>query len=345
MERRCISVDWLTMYCESSMIVQNKRWEWRKLDHGSAQFSEVYKVYDREKSEQYCIVQRCPYSPIIPKRAVMVQVCNRFLYYNNWNNELNNFLLASNIKPISISRIDIACDFTEFAYGVSPQSFIKKAASGQYRYAGRSKITYTTKAGSASDFEYMRIGDRESEISSYLYNKTQELKDVQDKPYIREMWERSGLDTSKNVWRLEVSLSNVQMRTVIKETGEVFRLDLDFFKTQGIVENVFNCACLKSFKFKYNKPGERTTRLRDVLLFNHQSTTLLMTIPTNDAKTNRMDKIIIKRLANYHSMYRIEDKEEIEILQKALSVLLKNEALADYYYEKVVPLIGWYKER
>lgn len=345
LENRCISVDWLTMYCECKMIVQNKRWEWRKLDHGTNQFSEVYQVYDKEENQLYCTVERAPYSPIIPKHAMMVQVANRYLYKANWNVELCNFMLASNITPKSISRIDICCDFNEFAYGINPAAFIKKVASGKYRYAGKSEITYQTSRKGQRDFKYMRIGNRESEISSYLYNKTLELEEKYDKPYIREMWKNSGIDTSRTVWRLEVSLSNKQMRGIMESTGEIFRIDLSFLDTQSQVENVYHAAVTKSFHFKYDKKGQRTTRLKTVPLFRSQSTTILLTIPINEAKTNRMDKIIVKRLANYYSMYRIENESDAEKLEMALGVLLKNEALYNHFYEKVLPVLGRYKER
>lgn len=344
-ENRCISVDWLTMYCKCSMVVENEEYEWRKLEHGTNQFSEVYQVYNKRDNQLYCTIERAPYSPIIPKDAMMVQVANRYLYYKNWNITLSNFMYVSNIFPQSISRIDICCDFNEFAYGINPAAFIKKVASGKYRYAGRSEITYQTSKKGQRDFKYMRVGNRESEISSYLYNKTLELEERYDKPYIREMWENSGIDTSRTVWRLEVSLSNKQMRAIMPSTGELFRIDLPFLDQQYQVENLYHAAVTKSFHFKYDKKGQRTTRLKTVPLFKSQSTTILLTIPTNEPKTNRMDKIIVKRLANYYSMYRIENESDAEKLEMALQVLLKNEALYNHFYEKVLPLLGRYKER
>lgn len=343
--KRCISVDWLTMYCESAMIVESRKYEWRKMEHGSAQFKDVYKVYDRECGEMYCIVQAHPYSPIIPKKAVMVQVANRFLYYKNWNVTVNNFMYVSNIKPLSISRIDIACDFNCFAKGLHPESVIRGIVSEKYRHVGRSKghVEFSNRQG--VEFEYLRFGNRDSEICTYLYNKTRELKEVQDKPYIREMWKNSGLDVDKDVWRLEVSLSNTQMRTIVKSTGEILRIDLDFLHTQGMVENVYHCAIGKSFDIRFNEQGKRTNKMTKVLLFDKAATTLLMTIPTNEAKTNRVDRILVKRLANHYSMYRIDDPDKAKTVLNALGVLLENEVLSDYYYEKVAPLIGWYKER
>lgn len=342
---RAISIDWLTMYCESPMIVEGSRYEFKKRAVGGKQFAIVYDVYDKECNEKYCIVQSQPHSPIIPKNAVMVQVCNRYLYYSNWNITLCNFMSACNIHPKSISRIDIACDFNRFAKGIHPSMLINRLVSGEYRYVGRSKVAINGELKKGLEVDYLRVGNRDSEISCYLYNKSKELREAVDKPYIREMWSNSGLDIDKDVWRLEVSLSNVQMRTIVVQTGEMLRLDLDFLKTQGIIENVYHCAVKKAFDIRKAEPGKRTNKMDKVLLFDQASSTLLMTIPTSDAKTNRMDRILVKRLANCHSMYRTESEEGYDKILGALEVLLENEALREYYYEKVVPLIGFYKER
>ena len=48
----------------------------------------------------------------------------------------------------------------------------------------------------------------ESNVDTYLYNKTKEMQDKKYKPWIVEAWKRAGIDTSKDVWRLEFSLHN-----------------------------------------------------------------------------------------------------------------------------------------
>ena len=91
---KCLSIDWLTMYCNSDLITQNQYFDWQLQNGGSAQFKRMYKVFDVELRELYCIVQCEPYSPIIPEKTVMVQVCNRFLYREDWNTRFHNFCLC-----------------------------------------------------------------------------------------------------------------------------------------------------------------------------------------------------------------------------------------------------------
>ena len=340
-----ISIDWLTLYCQSPLIASCKRYVFEKRKVGGQQFKYIYDVYDTEENEKYAIVQTTPYSPIIPKNAVMVQICNRFLYRQNWNIVCQNFLMSCNITPISISRLDICCDFNTFKNGLHAKTLIKGLLTGKYRHVGRSKVTVEGRLERGINPSYLRVGNRESEISVYLYNKSLELKEVKDKPYIRQRWKENGLDTEADVWRLEVSLSNCQMRTVLQETGEMFRLDLDFFKTQGILENVYRCAIKKTFDIRIDNGKGRTNKMPKLELFKDFTTNLYMTIPTNEACTNRMDRILIKRLADCHAQYRVCDQEKYEIIYAALNVLLENEELRKYYNEKVVPSIGFYMER
>lgn len=342
---RCVVVDWLSMYCKSSMIVHNKDYDFRKECHGSAQFREVWSVYSRIDRELYCTIQCVPFSPIIPKNAVMVKVANRYLYRQNWNITLQNFLFACNIEPVAISRIDIACDFNRFANNLSPQALIEGLMSKKYLKSGCSKFATQGDLDNDCMFDYLRFGNRESQCSVYLYNKSKELREVKGKPYIREVWAENDLDTKQDVWRLEVSMRTDQLKIIIPMTGEMFRLDLPFIRTQSIVENIYHCAIKKYFDIRINDGQVKKSRMKRVELFKKMATTLLMVVPTNEACTNRMDKIVVKKIANYFSEYRIEDEEAQEKVMQALSVILDQTDMWNYFYERIRPEMGWYKSR
>lgn len=342
---RCISVDWLTMYCENTILVSNCWYFVEKQPYSTAQFADVYKVYDKITKEHYCTIQKKPHSKIIPEHATMVKLANRQLYKSDWNHTLNSFFLCMNITPLSISRIDIACDFNRFDNNLHPESLIKGFITNKYVRCGKGKYTLIGSQDLDHKFEYLRFGSRESEISTYLYNKTKELNEVHDKPYIRDRWVTSGLNTEQDVWRLEVSLRTVQMRTIVKMTGEVIRLDLDFLKTQGILENVYNCAILKSFDFRHNDGQLKKSRMKRVSLFKGLSTTLEMKTFTNKANTGRMDKIVLNRLARHFEFYRNESEQMDRDFNTVIQHILDSTGLEKYYKEKVVPNIGKFTDR
>lgn len=333
------------MYCSSTLVVEAKKFEFKRAAEGSAQFKEVWHVYNKEDAELYCIMQKCPYSPIIPKNTVMIKVANRYLYRPNWNIEFLNFCLACNITPKSISRIDICCDFESFDNNLHPEALMKGFLNNKYLKMGQSKYSLEGQQGNGQQFSYLRFGKRENEVSSYLYNKSKELKEVKDKPYIRDQWDQCGIGQNKDVWRLEVSLRTTQLRTIVQSTGEILRLDLDFITTKGVLENIYNAVILKYFHFKINDNQKQKRRMKDLVLFKGISTTLEMKIINDKPQTNRMDKIVVKKIANIFSQYRVEDQEAFEKVYQALGIILDKTDLWDYYYERIRPSIGWYKER
>lgn len=343
--KRVISIDWLTMYCHGSFINTNKYYNFVKQQGGSAQFAEIYKVYDVEFEEPYAIVQMKPYSPIIPADTMMVQICNRWLYREDWNIRFNNFCLSNNIKPMAISRIDICADFNTFDNNLHPQNFVNGFLTNKYLKTGQSKYTLMGEQTDKQRFSYLRFGKRDNEVSTYLYNKSKELKEVQNKPYIYERWENAGLDMTKDVWRLEVSMRTVQLRTILKMTGEIIRLDLPFLSTMGVVENVYNAAILKYFDFRINDGQAKKSRMKRLDLFKGMSSTLELKVMQDRPKTNRMDKIVIKKLANCYSQYRIEKEDEQDVIFEALNLIIDKCDLRDYFNVMVSPYIGKYKER
>lgn len=57
-------------------------------------------------------------------------------------------------------------------------------------------------------------------VQVQLYNKSKEMREVRTKPYIVNSWRRGGLDTNKDVWRLEIRLrgEGLQLQNVEQQT-------------------------------------------------------------------------------------------------------------------------------
>lgn len=344
MAKHCISVDWLTMYCECHFLNTSTMYRFEKCLTGNAIFKEIYNVYDLLSGEKYAIIQRVPYSPIIPKAATMVQLCNRQLYKKDWLEHFNHFCNVSHIIMKSISRIDICADFNFFANGLKPHNLIAGFHTGKYIKMGSQKGSSNFDFDSEQRYDYIRFGTREAQVSAYLYNKTKELREVKDKPYIREMWEKSGLDTEIDVWRLEFSMRTDQLRIIEKQTGEVLRMDLSYLRTVGIIENIFDACMEKYMDVRINDGQVKKCRMKKVTLLTGVSSTVLLSCPTNKACTDRVDRIVAKRLANAYSHWRVDTEEEHEIIMRALSIILTQTSLWQWYRAKIAPDRGWFKE-
>lgn len=108
----------------------------------------------------------------------------------------------------SLSRLDIACDFDEIGDDVAKMFdegliYVQKKKEGCMFYDTMEKDGYVIRKPRQISF-----GSKTSKIKWKLYNKSKEIK-VSHKEYIEHMWHEEGMDLSKDIWRLEVSLTRV----------------------------------------------------------------------------------------------------------------------------------------
>lgn len=213
--KRVINVDWLSLYCLSSeayyhqKVLTSAGFQIRIKDVQSRHFSKIYDVVDLD-GDYLLEVQEHPKSlkkngGIWHENAMIVKISNKKLYLEETINRVYLLLSQCNIKIKSISRLDIAMDINYFDNGEHPQSLIRRFMSDEIWYLFSKKFTCIGKQNQKQTYQYLRFGSAASSYSIYLYNKSLELREQKDKPYIRDIWENVGLNT-KDVWRLEVSL-------------------------------------------------------------------------------------------------------------------------------------------
>lgn len=258
----------------------------------------------------------------LPKDMCSVKVSNRLLYSGNWAFYLVDICRALHWTIKNIGRADVCCDFTSFANELSPYEFIRRylysgeptedtpsyirVGSNKYTTQGE-KRTFSRMVGSLSRTEcthvvdYLRFGKRSSGVSVYLYCKSKELAEVHDKPYITDLWVKSGLlesapDSADGgaaaenppVFRLEISINSgglnvkrertregkIEVRTAISMLSqhvkplEVERLAVDDFTCQASIENLFWAYANKYFRFKQVSHQKYKQYWPDVLLFD-----------------------------------------------------------------------------
>ena len=96
----------------------------------------------------------------------------------------------------------------------------------------------------------------------YIYDKTQELKEIKDKPWIRTCWERNGLisDDKTHVFRCEISIKCDGMDLLNMSTGQLFKLSPHYMENQPNIEKLFHFYAAELFDFR--RKGNHN-RLRD----------------------------------------------------------------------------------
>lgn len=343
--RYVVSVDWLSLYCKGSILADSGFFDFVREQGGTAQFAERWTVYDRVTREGFADIQMRPYSKIIPSDAVIVKIKNKVLYREGWWHDVLHFLNVTGLIPESISRIDICADFNYLDRGLHPKTLIDRFLRNEYLKMGTTKYDIIGEQKGCQDFSYIRFGNRENEVCVYMYNKTKELQEVKNKPYIVALWKENGLDINKDVWRLEVSMRTDKLRIIEKETGEVIRLGLPYLKTVGIIENIYMAAIKRFFNFKINDGQQKKSRMKDVEIFASRHPTILLREIPKKVTSNRTDKIVVKKIANYFSEYHADTAKERLLYEDVLRDILDKTDLWDYYNAVVTPNIGFYIKR
>lgn len=217
--RGVVSCDWLALSCllsrprDGNPLVAPSGWHCLQ-QSSTAVWSERWFIVDGDGNKVATIL--CvPRSPIIDCKRCVVEVANRWLYYEDLHDVLDRVLGILPMAITGLNRVDLCCDFemTDTLY-----STYKALASGDaYVKALRSGAMWwqDIPVGSSGDGQGMeRVphcltwGGKDSVIKWKVYYKWLELFQAPPeakKPYIQDLWRAMGFH-DRHVWRCEVSV-------------------------------------------------------------------------------------------------------------------------------------------
>ncbi len=210
-----------------------------------AAFRDVYEVFTTKKIEgeikpvdRVATLACHPDKGILKPDSAFLKIDNRFLY----NGDLKALVLDLNealqLKFKNISRIDLALDFHSFKNNLDPEAFIDRVIVRTPRYMkmGHGKFYLIGVYGEKQNsYPYIRFGTAKSNLYYYLYDKTLELKEKTDKPWIREKWKADGLNDAESIWRLEFAIHSCSKGIVDDETAVSWK---EFLKRKNALKKV-----------------------------------------------------------------------------------------------------------
>lgn len=302
-----VNVDWLQVFCHDGnrgpLNVEyygRSAYEFKLLPHGSRHFKEIWEVLDSD-GDKYAVIQRIPHSSIISADGCIIQLCNRELYRSNFASEFIVFLASHNFKYKSISRLDICFDSNYLYKKRKHSSLIKDMMSGVILKNNQAKVAWNFQAianvGKPMECNSCSFGSKSSPVSTKMYNKTLEMKEQKNKPYIVESWVYNGLNIDLDVWRIEISIKADATTTIRSDSGEIFRLSPDSVAMRKLTEDIFFSYAKKYFSFKRNNGTKNKTRMPDLEIFPKERTPTLVPIRiTNEKDSGRSDRIFLKKL-------------------------------------------------
>lgn len=315
--KRVCNLDWLEVYCfedtanfpHNAAYYQRKGYEVKVRDYGTPQYSEMFTIY--EDGQPFIEIRRHPYSTrenggIFEYNSCHLRLSNCACYSIKPIDRLRAFLLAHGYLYKSISRIDICLDFQEFDADYSIKQFCSDYMQGKLSKVNQNKLhCHGCDQWSGRVMNSFKWGANRSPNNTKLYNKSQELKECGDKPYIRDIWQQAGLDPSRDVWRIEFSMTSQFQNLKNLKNGEIVKKDLSSYDDRQKLLFQFYIMYNRYFDFReveFKEDGsykrkydcKRVTLIKPNL--NEDICFVPIRPPKNDPEPSRTVKTLIKRL-------------------------------------------------
>lgn len=345
MEKYCISVDWLQVCCYSNnlaFLLNNDYYNkvdslpyWLELQPlETRNFARFIRVHTKVGNDwRYCAdVLAVPRSSMLNSNIVLVKIHNRFLYSQNYIKLLYNICATFKLSIKGLTRLDLCYDCNSFHNGLKPHKFIKEFVTAEfdssryiYKVGAKQFRVYGGKSvSSATKFSGIEFGSGKSSRRCYIYDKTRELEEVKDKPWIRQYWQQNGLisDAKTHVYRAEISIKCDGMDLLNMSTGELFKLSPEYLRSQPAIEKLFHFYAARMFRF--HRKGKHT-RVRDydrIELF--ENSPIITCKPKKvcvNADTGRTEKICVSTLSKLSCQYSDLSQEYSSALSRCITFL------------------------
>lgn len=356
--KRCLNLDWVELYCLESgrnfphdaEFFRKSGYEVKEREYGTRQYEEMFTICD-VYGLGFLEVRRKPVSGekaklnkgIFSPFSCHLKLVNRYCYADNAIELLSIFLNKHGYTIQRIFRLDLALDFEKFDDNTDPNVFLKRYLDGKFTKVNQGNISaHGADRWEGRFWHSVSWGSPKSMVSAKMYDKTIELSQVKDKPYIRYAWFRSGLVDDfqtlqkigkdgkaykPHIWRLEFSIkSSAKGWLVIENNGgkqkkaEQVPHTIDAYDTKEKQMLAFIMLSKHYFHFKYYEEGKRKDLCKDRILFKWGPTDVVYKLDrllTDRPKDNTIDALKA-RLQHYRNTH-FDDN-----LRAACDIIIKN---------------------
>lgn len=338
---RCVNIDWLEVhvledagrYPLDAYFFQREGWFVKQREYGTRVYEQMFTLLD-DHEEPLLEVRRAPKSStelqgVLSPYSCHIRLANRTCYFTNAVSLLRDFLSRYNYSFKRIFRIDICLDFERFDLGDDPANFIRRYVS--HKFAKINQCNRTTRGQDRWDGcedNYISWGNPKSMVSTKLYNKTKELAEAHDKPYIKQAWMACNLITNPltmvkvrsdgsqytpTIWRVEFSVKSgaagwaiLEDCTGAKTKKKPIANTLDCYDNKEKQLQMFASLAHHYFHFKYYEPGQRKDRCKDKVLFHFdfaRDQVYKLTRIAQSAPASTDDKRLQRALERYEQVH------------------------------------------
>ena len=348
--KRCINIDWLECYCLESQprdahYFASLGFDVQERDYGTRLYKEMFTIF--MEGQPFVEVRRAPSSSgssaaskFFDPRACHIRLCNRTCYCNNAGELMRDFLDAHGYVFQNLCKIDIAMDFEKFDSGDVPAKFLERYLKGRYSKVNQCNLSVHGKdEWDGRLYNSVSWGSKSSPVFTRFYDKTMELKESKDKPYIRQAWASCGLVDDfiqltkvgedgviykPRIWRLEFSISSsvkhwvcFDVDTLGNKTHLSKRNDLSMYLNRESLIPMYASLVNHYFHFKKFQEGVRKDRCEDKTLFDFTERGVYRVEKPAAAKADCKALVSLKqRIENYRYVHFDES------IRKACDIIL-----------------------
>lgn len=254
MAKYVINVDWFELMYSGAVadithgykmyLSEDTQLTFWKETYSTRHFRQVHKIFVNNK-EWATMCSLPPIGSVIPQNHFTLQLHNSRLYEVGWLDLVKEFIYKFQCQYEGTVRLDIALDGSGFfapVYKTVSQTMVCV-----------SRADRDVKYNPDMTLKQFKLGNHGSDRCLQIYNKTSEIK-VSNKHYIKQCWSNAGLDQSKDVERLELSLRN----QFVKLTPQYDWKRLDDFE---FLASMLRTGLHKYWQFRPNKKVANVSRL------------------------------------------------------------------------------------
>lgn len=305
----------------------------------SSKYSPIFtKVFD-VVSNGIVYAQLCyaPRTSVLDRNLASIKLENRVLYSQDRIKILYQICDAVRFEITGITRLDLCYDCNKLANNMDPADLVyqyvcnKPMRKGHIHRSGSDRFVAngSRKWHQHAKITSIRFGSKKSAVGAYIYNKTLELIEVKDKPWIRDCWQKAGLISEvspelseltkqqreymvnensligyckQSVWRFEISIKAEGRDMLRLSDGGLFRLSTADAENQIDVEELFYIYAQKAFDFRRNTGQKNIRHYKPMHIFERGNVScnyrpvhvsrLLDSGRTEKVCANKLDKLL-----------------------------------------------------
>lgn len=376
MEKYCISVDWLQVYCLNNLsdvpqvgYGNCRAFSAEKLDRVTPLWQEVYVIkHNNLEVAEYC---RFPRSSALDAKGCTIKLHNRILYSAQFIEVLKQIISFLDVTYVGVTRLDLCYDCNYLHGHRSVHDFLfqyfvhSPYCSGHIIRNGsrRVQVNATRTQHGATTISAMRWGSKSSAVGVYCYNKSLELLEVHDKPWIHAAWENVGLindydasgwnslddrDKQKyinegktekliktSVWRFEISIKSEGKDILNLNTGQLFRIDLSYLTTQEHIEHLFYIYANKYLDFRESTGQSEIRNYPKMCIFEVSGKVELKPVHINRCHdSGRTEKIAANKLKKLAATYSDLTMQDLSMINSAINFLYEISGMKEHAHKQ-----------